>query len=316
MTGKKKHRNALYGAHVTQYRKHVRNLKARKYRNYSQYEKNRRGESKKIRARIKRIKKLIPSVWKDATDAEIALLLCVLDMVFHNHSYRIHVTYMELHQGTVNTYGLKKIPSKSTLGNMAKSLSGRMGQIKGLLLAQAGDDTHGSLGGDSSGFSIAKYEDWEDAKKGLVSRRGFDKLHILVAPHGMISACEVTCGRTHDSPVFRTMFARMPQGSGDVLLDAAYLAGENCRVITDSGRRPVICPKGNSVPRGFTPMGKMLRWHRDDPKGFEMAYHQRSLVEDVFSVIKERFGAVARARSESVRRLQLTIMCVCYNLIS
>ena len=117
------------------------------------------------------------------------------------------------------------------------------------------------------------YVDWEDAKKGLVSRREFDKLHVLVAPHGMISACEVTYGRKHDSPVFCDMYGRIPHGDtgGHVLLDAAYLSRKNCRIIADSGREPVICPKKNSVPRGFNPMGKMLRWHRDDPCGFAKA---------------------------------------------
>ena len=306
----------MQDAHVKAYRKHERNQKARQYRNYKAYEGRRRGESGKVTAGIQKLKKLIPVIWKDASKNDIATLLCVLDMVFRNHSYRIHVTYMELHQGSVNMYGLKRVPSKSCLHDMAKRLSGRIEQINGLLLEQAGDDARGTLAGDSSGFSIVKYEDWEDAKNGIVSRREFDKLHVLVAPHGMISACMVTYGRRHDSPVFREMFGRIPKGTGYVLLDAAYLAKENCTAIAGSGRRPVICPKSNSVPRGFGPMGKMLRWHRDDPDGFKKAYHERSMVECAFSVIKERFGAVASAKSAVMRELQLTLRCICYNLIA
>ncbi len=75
-------------------------------------------------------------------------------------------------------------------------------------------------------------------------------------------------------------------------------------------------PKENSVPRGFGPMGRMLKWHRDDPNGFKKAYHRRSLVEGVFSVIKERFGAVARARTAPMRRVHLSLMCICYNLVA
>ncbi len=296
---------------------HVRRCKIQMCRNYAAYEKKRRGEGRRMVTRTKKLKRLIPAVWKDDVPKdETAALLCVLDMVFRNHSYRVHVTYMELHPGTVNAYGLKRIPSKSSLHNMARTLSGRMGQIKELLLAQAGGDAYGTVIGDSSGFSIMKYVDWEEAKKGLVSRREFDKLHVLVAPHGMVSACEVTYGRRHDSPVLRDMYGRIPHGTGYVLLDAAYLAHKNCSMIAESGREPVICPKKNSVPSGFSPMGRMLRWHRDDPDGFAKIYGQRSLVENTFSVIKERFGAVARARIAAMRKLQLALKCICYNLVA
>ena len=87
-------------------------------------------------------------------------------------------------------------------------------------------------------------------------------------------------------------------------------------MIAESGREPVICPKKNSVPSGFSPMGRMLRWHRDDPDGFAKIYGQRSLVENTFSVIKERFGAVARARIAAMRKLQLALKCICYNLVA
>ena len=63
-------------------------------------------------------------------------------------------------------------------------------------------------------------------------------------------------------------------------------------------------------------MGQMLRWRERDRDGFERIYHQRSLAETAFSVIKERFGAVARAKTFRMRQLQLTLKCICYNLIA
>ncbi len=129
--------------------------------------------------------------------------------------------------------------------------SGMTDRVCGLLSGQAGDDACGTLLGDSSGFSVMRYEDRGDAKRGTVSRRGFDKLHVLPAPHGMIAACAVTGGRRHDSPVFREMFGRwVPRGTGHVMLDAAYPCKANCEMIKDGGRRPVICPKSNMRPMG------------------------------------------------------------------
>ncbi len=207
--------------------------------------------------------------------------------------------------------------SKSGMHDWAVEFSGMTDWVRELLLLQAGDDARGTLLGDSSGFSVMRYEDWGDAKRGTVSRRGFDKLHVLLAPHGMIVSCAVTGGRRHDSPVFREMFGRwVPRGTGHVMLDAAYPCRANCEMIKGSGRRPVICPKSNMRPRGFNALAEMLRWRRDDPEGFDRLYHRRSLVETAFSVIKERFGATARARLEPVRDLLLTLKCISYNLVS
>ena len=112
-------------------------------------------------------------------------------------------------------YDLKKVYSKSYVQQWAADLGAQLDLVTDILLAQAGDDARGTLLGDSSGLSIVKYEDWEDAKKGIIiSRREFNKLHILIAPHGRIVTCAITPGRTHDSPVFREMYGRIPRGEG------------------------------------------------------------------------------------------------------
>ena len=87
----------------------------------------------------------------------------------------------------------------------------------------AGDAARGSLLGDSSRFSTMQYEDWEGAKRGIISRRRFVKLHVLADARGKkIVSCEVTKGTAHDSPWFRRIFVRVPGGAGCVMLDAAY----------------------------------------------------------------------------------------------
>ncbi len=237
-------------------------------------------------------------------------------MTYRGHSYRRHVEYPDEHSGSVGMYGLKRVPLKSGLHGWASELAGDMEFVLDLLAGQAGDCARGTLLGDSSGFSIVKYEDWEDAGRGIISGREFNKLHILVAPHGRIAACAVTAGRRHDSPVFREMYGRIPRGGGHAILDAAYLRRANCAQIARSERKPVICPERNSRARGLHPMGRMLKWYEDDRDGFGRACHQRSPVEAASSVIKERFGAVARAKTFRMRQLQLALKCVCCNLVA
>ena len=96
----------------------------------------------------------------------------------------------------------------------------------------------------------SKYEDWDDAGRVAISRCKFNRFHILIVSHGMISVHAVTAGRRHDSPIFRKMYRIIPDGDGYVKLDAAYLARENCDIIAKSGRKPVICPKSNSCVKG------------------------------------------------------------------
>ena len=131
-----------------------------------------------------------------------------------------------------------------------------------------------------------------------------------------IVSCAVPIGRAHDSPVFREMFGNVPDGTGRVMLDAGYDAVKNYKMIRDSGRRSVICTRRNHVARGFGPRAEMIRWQEKNPKEFENTYHQRSIVESVFSSFKCRFTAVVRAKTLPTQKLQLLLRCACYNLLS
>ena len=105
----------------------------------------------------------------------------------------------------------------------------------------------------------------------------------------------------------------VPGGAGCVMLDAAYDAYENYRVIRYSGRRPVIDPRKDHTLKGYNPRAEMLRWRKENPEEFERAYHRRSLVESVFSSLKARFGAVVAAKTLPLQRLQLILRSICYN---
>ena len=191
------------------------------------------------------------------------------------------------------------------------------GWLHEIIEGQAGSHARGSLLGDSTGVAINRYADWEDAKRGLISRRGFVKLHVMVeAKRRKIVSCAVTRRRAHDPPVFREMSGNVPNDTGCVMLDAGYDAVKNYKVIRNSGRRPVICTRKNHAARGFGPRAEMIRWHEKNPEEFEETYHQRSIVESVFSSFKCRFTAVVRAKTLQTQRLQLLLRCVCYNMLS
>ncbi len=145
----------------------------------------------------------------------------------------------------------------------------------------------GTLYGDSTGIAINGHNTWLDAKNGSRSRRDYRKLHIVTAENGIIISYDITHARCHDVPIFEQICGTLPHGSGHVMLDAAYLSRNICTLIEKIGQIPVIMPRKGVRVRGFDAMGKMLRWHRDNPDEFRSTYHKRSNVTICAQEIKE-----------------------------
>ena len=118
-------------------------------------------------------------------------------------------------------------------------------------------------GATLSEVAIVMYADRESAKRGVVLRREFVKTHIVIDVRGRkIVSCAAMRGLTHDSPVFREMIKKIPDGTGCVMLDARYDAHENYRMIRNTSKRSVICTRKSRVVRGFGPMAEMFRWQK------------------------------------------------------
>ena len=92
-----------HDAHVKAYKEEVRKQKIRECRDYKAYERKRKGESRVKRFRIKQLSKLIRETLPNATETDVARMICLVDMTYRNHSYRQHVEYMEDHSGSVKT---------------------------------------------------------------------------------------------------------------------------------------------------------------------------------------------------------------------
>ena len=75
-------------------------------------------------------------------------------------------------------YGLKTISSKSCLHH-ASTIMADYEWLHEIIERRAGSYARGSLPGDATGVAIIRYAWWEDAKRGIVSRREFIKLHIV-----------------------------------------------------------------------------------------------------------------------------------------
>lgn len=140
------------------------------------------------------------------------------------------------------------------------------------------------------------------------------KLHIMHTLHGMACATVVTPGKANDSPYLRLVVDTLPEGDGNILADAAYGGVKNCNTIRDSGRRAIIDSKSNAEIKGFNAKAEMLRFREEHPGAFHRILLLRNNVENVFSSMRARFGAVVRALKEGIQLAELLSMTVYYNM--
>jgi IS5 family transposase len=109
---------------------------------------------------------------------------------------------------------------------------------------------------------------------------------------------------------------------GNVYADSGYLSAENCRIIVRKGGTPFIRPKCNST--GWKPGKKimygnpyydMMEQYKKDPKTWMKQYHQRSVIEAVFSGLKRRLGGTVASIKRSVQQVEIALKIILYNLM-
>ena len=144
----------------------------------------------------------------------------------------------------------------------------------------------------------------------------FAKLHVLQSKHGRICAAAVSKGTANDSPYLRMMISAMPPGCGVAAADAAYGGKKNCGAVRDSGRKPAIQPKKNYSILGSGARAEMLQFCEEHPRTFHNTLRDRNNVENGFSVMKERFGAMVRALTGRTQSIEMLSMVICFNMLA
>lgn len=125
-----------------------------------------------------------------------------------------------------------------------------MDRVRELLLRQAGDDACRTLLGDSSGFSIMRYEDWEDARRGIVSRRVFDKFHPAGAARDDRGLLRDGRPQAQLDGVLRDVWKADARGAGHMMPDAACPCKTDCQMIKQRQKAGDM-PKVRHVAQGI-----------------------------------------------------------------
>jgi len=183
-----------------------------------------------------------------------------------------------------------------------------------------------SYGADATGFSTSilgrYFEDKhgkrsEDGKPIATKRRKYIKAHAMCGTRThVVTGLIVTDGSANDAPYLPALLdatKRIGFRVDTVVADKGYLSDANYRAIEAAGAAGYIPFKVNSTGQGSPIVQKMYGLYVYKRPEFLAAYHQRSNVETVFSMVKRRFGESLLSKDETPQKNELLCKFICHN---
>ena len=255
-----------------------------------------------------------------AYDYRDILGLCILRILLRK-TYADYEIEMRTDPRICRAFSMRILPGKSTIQRGMEILSmDLLWQINLLMLKDIMKNKLDILI-DSSGIRIFARSIWFCIRiKREISKRECDKVHLAVcADMLLIMNWRITNGRRNDCPFFRILIAPIRM-IGYVIADKGYLARVNFQSAFDKGGQGIIPFKkgkkkqSRNKPCGF-PAWKFAHDFWTVMNGLYMSiYHRRSRIEAVFSALKKRYGAKLNCSSASMRRKEMSLRLIAYNI--
>jgi hypothetical protein len=253
---------------------------------------------------------------KTAYDYRKIIGLCIL-RIFLRKTYSDYEIEMRADIRICKAFQLELLPSKSTIHRGMEHLTMDLLYELNKLIIKEQLKRVLNIIIDASGIRTDERSTWFCLRiKKEVSRRDCDKLHLAVcADLLLILNWRITTWRKNDCPLFKTLLKPF-RILGIVFADTGYLSRANFQLCMDKKGCAFIPFKKNSIggSRGSSAwkfafnLWKKCKWIYED------IYHQRSKIESVFSVIKRRFGDKVNCKSAIMRRKEIALRLLVYNL--
>ena len=249
-------------------------------------------------------------------DYRIVLALCILRILLRK-TYKDYEIETRRDTRICQIFGMDVLPSRSTLqrGMAMFSMSLLRGFNHALIKRFMRPRVNALL--DASGIRIVGRSIWYSLRvKRSISRRECDKTHIAVCMDQLlILNWFVTKGTKNDCPFFVRLL-RPFKKLGLVIADPGYLSRKNVQYVVDKGGSPFIWIKKNVTPRAKSSFAwkAMIRLFRTLQPVFMGIYSQRNRVECVFAALKKRYGDVLYSRTVHVRRREMAMRFIAYNV--
>lgn len=161
---------------------------------------------------------------------------------------------------------------------------------------------------DSTGFSSSYSSRYYEGKFLDVKSRNFEKFAMIIdVKTKKIANLGVYQGYSHDTkhfvPLMRKIKAKV------VLADKGYDAGFIIQYVLDDKAIPVIAIKHKQEVKSLLRKKAFYYWISN-----EEVYHKRVLIESSFFVIKKKFGDFVSSRKPEIKRKELFMKGLLYNL--
>jgi transposase len=256
------------------------------------------------------------SVGRPCWDPKV-VAICLFMKVFTTRSYDGIEAYLKTNAFIGQQLKLMRLPGHSVIArSMTKMPLPYIRTLSRLITFQMrrrGMD----VAVDSSGFSLKTSSKWFDIRiRRQSSKKDYLKLHIVIdVETSIILQFTITDWRGSDSREFKRLIRDLPR-LGKAAADKAYSSRANCQAVAEKKGQPFIAFKANATGRakGYPAWQISFRAYREHPEEWLDAYHIRSVVEAAFSSIKRCWGPDIRSIKGWLKRRELAIKVVAYNL--
>jgi transposase len=174
---------------------------------------------------------------------------------------------------------------------------------------------------DASGFSTNSYARWVDKRWGRekeIDYRQWLKCHLVCGVRTkVVTAVDISGSTMHDGYFLPPLMERTAENFHiqEVAADKAYLSKKNMRMVDALGGTPYIPFKARNVePKDDSIWAKMYYLFMYQREEFMEHYHKRSSVESAFSMLKAKFGASVRSKSEWGQVNEVLCKVLCHNI--
>ena len=249
-------------------------------------------------------------------DYRVVLALCILRILLRK-SYKDYEIETRRDPRLCRIFGMDVLPSRSSLQRgMAMFSMGLLREFNQALIKKFLRPRVNALL-DASGIRVIGRSIWYSIRvKKRISRRECDKVHIAVCRDQLlILNWLITNRKKNDCPFFVKLLKPFKK-LGLVIADPAYLSRKNVQYVVDKGGSPFIWIKKNVTLRAKNSFAwkAMIRLFKTFQPLFKGIYNQRSKVECVFPALKKRYRDQLYSRSWYVRRREMAIRFIAYNV--
>lgn len=175
-----------------------------------------------------------------------------------------------------------------------------------------------SFAADSTGFGTSRFLRWRKRQHGFKKDyHDWVKAHMMCGVKtAIITAVEITPAYKNDSPYLPVLLDKTMENFQvrEVMADKGYSSVGNLEVVEEAGAKPYIAFKKNAVPDKGGTWARLLHYFRYRREDFLKHYHQRSLAEAAFSMIKRKFGDAVRSRDQRAMENEVLAKILCHNV--